>query len=99
MTVLLTKLAADVGPSLEIVLSQHKFRGEQFSMLFLQELRVVDELPWLFLGSSDRQGVLLQVVPVLLELVDVYLIRSLDTDLDDFGPSLIFKFWLILGVT
>ena len=47
--------------------------------------------------SCNLQGVLLQVVPVLLELVDVYLIRGLDSDLDHFGPPLILKFWLVLG--
>ena len=60
-------------------------------MLLIEQVWIEEQLPGLVLAPNRRQGVVLELFPVLLEGTEADRAGRRDADLDDPGPPLVFE--------
>ena len=78
-------------PLHQLVFGEFKVGGVQRPVLLIEQVWIEEQLPGLVLAPHRRQGVALEVFPVLLEGAEADRAGRRDADLDDPGPLLVLE--------
>ena len=89
---LIPQLSAYNRPLHQLVLSEFKVGGVQWPMLLIEQVWIEKQLPGLVLAPHRRQGVVIELFPVLLEGAEADRVGRRDADLDDPGPALVLEY-------
>ena len=96
MSELIPQLSAYNRPLHQLVLSEFKVGGVQWPMLLIEQVWIEKQLPGLVLAPHRRQGVVIELFPVLLEGAEADRVGRRDADLDDPGPALVLEYFRLI---